>query len=192
MHWQNYGTKLDSFFWVLVEGLDEAARRSHSSSQREPSLAGVFAGQLRQLHNQVKEDPNSKIHVLDSFGGTYRQNTKPAHRAPAATSTRSMVLSPSLGNAPNQNKKFAHAQNVQNAAFLNFDSSASPTIDSITNGNCLEAATQPNASSTFIGSPLMSCSALNDDNLSDILSALGDAAFTNMDRIISFTDLEFT
>ena len=168
-------------------------RRCRSSTQRDPSLAGLFAGQLRQLHKQAKEDPHFKIRVLDSFGALQSRVSKPDCHKSSNNSTKIFGNVPSLGIASARKQNFSQSSNIDNISFFNFPSSVSPSINPVQNKDSLGPATYSKSSSNFIHSPpVTDCNTLTEDNLSDILNALGDAAFTDMDRVISFSDLDFT
>ena len=67
VHWRHYRTHLAPEFWILVDALDDMARRwagpllAHRAAQ---SLAGKYAEQLRLLHAQCEADPQLVIDVL--------------------------------------------------------------------------------------------------------------------------------
>lgn len=194
VHSQYYGPKLDSNFWVLVEALDEAARRCHNSSQRGPSLAKLFADQLRQLHNQLKENPDSKIHLFDSFGGAHKQSTRQSQGAAACFPAQRLGdASLSFGDTSKRKQDFLQGNTAEHTPLLNLPSPACPTSNSVENKDRAEPTARPKSSSNFTKPPPpMECGPLTEDSLSGILEELGDAAFMDMDRVISFLDLEYS
>ncbi|KAJ6786626.1 hypothetical protein PWT90_03715 [Aphanocladium album] len=183
VHWQRYGPQLDPNFWVLIAALDEAARRSHSSSER-PSLASLFADQLRQLHSKAKGDPSSKLFVLGSFGDSHGHST--IHGQTVATNRSSQRMAHASTGC------FSKSTNIGDTDCLKFPLATSSMCEAAKDRGGLEPAAGEASSSNFLGSPpLMDCGALTgDDNLSSILDALGDTEFLNMDRVILFSDLD--
>ncbi|KAK7219937.1 hypothetical protein V2G26_007940 [Clonostachys chloroleuca] len=78
VHWRHYNTELLPEFWVLVDSLEEMARRwagpilGHKASV---SLAGKYASQLRMLHSRSEADPRLVIDVLGYSSGTVPGST---------------------------------------------------------------------------------------------------------------------
>lgn len=197
MHCQHYGPELDSFFWVLLEALDEAARRSYCSSNQHNSLAGQFAAQLRQLHKQLRENPSVKLKILNTFGDSYKHGNEPSKRVAAfSCSDGPSNISPPIDSPFNRTKNSSsqesHGIRTQRSNVL---PNSAPLVNPTNTPPGPEQPTRPKSPSTCIELPLPShldCDDWTNDYLSGILDGFGDASFTDMDRVISFSDMDFT
>ncbi|KAK2060415.1 hypothetical protein LY76DRAFT_682747 [Colletotrichum caudatum] len=194
VHWRYYDAELAPEFWILVESLEEMARRWVGPALREKHghcLAGKYSAQLCDLHRKCEADPQFNVDVLGYSSGISSQGCSPAARTPA----------------------FTHQQG--NALFAQHSKkTAPPASSSPTAPNRTMAVSQPRPPPIFtnqhppgqlrqgsmvgpIGSSLpMPGFTPRDSDAPDELSAIShmlmDQRFIEMDRIISFDDMMFT
>ncbi|KAM0214428.1 hypothetical protein ACHAPQ_007352 [Fusarium lateritium] len=175
VHWRYYKTELAPEFWVLVDSLDDFAKRWAGplvKSKVQTCLAGKYSAQLRALHKRCAESPEYSPDVVgystDGFitqGSGYSPNDQDASlQVFRPNDSVSDLLDPSLATgALNQlDQMQTHIPNHQ----LNFLPQISPTNQGLEHH-----------------SP---------DELSAISTVLMDQDFMQMDRVISFDDMMFT
>ncbi|KAM0236638.1 hypothetical protein ACHAP5_009274 [Fusarium lateritium] len=178
VHWRYYKTDLAPEFWVLVDSLDDFAKRWAGplvKSKVQTCLAGKYSAQLRALHKRCAESPEYSPDVVgystDGFitrGSGHSPNDQDTSlQVFRPNDPVSDLLDPSLATgAQNQQLPLdqvqAHIPNHQ----LNFLPQISPTNQG------------PEHHSP--------------DELSAISTVLMDQDFMQMDRVISFDDMMFT
>ncbi|KAI1067849.1 hypothetical protein LB507_010537 [Fusarium sp. FIESC RH6] len=167
VHWRYYKTTLASEFWVLVESLDDFAKRWAGpvfKSKGESSLAAKYSSQLRALFQRCMDNPDYSpddsfiTHLPDHTPqgtDTFRQNDQIEISTISGTVQTSFDMRP-----PNSGLPF---DPTQTNSFL---PQISPT----------NAGLEQN-------SP---------DELSAISTVLMDQDFMQLDRVISFDDMMFT
>ncbi|GJD04849.1 hypothetical protein ColKHC_13674 [Colletotrichum higginsianum] len=72
VHWRYYDAELAPEFWILVDSMEEMARRWVGPVLREKNgrcLAGKYAAQLRELHRKCEADPRFNVDVLGYSSG---------------------------------------------------------------------------------------------------------------------------
>lgn len=204
-HWRYYGVDLDPHFSVLVESMEEISRRWGSPAkygQEMPlPLSAQLATRLRDLYHRCETEPSFQMDVLDSTEDTApvplnmsqheaqvyqtdyanrRGHPLSAPRAPTATIVdidppRTIVQPPAF--ALNESLTTASADVGTNRGYQpqpsdhGFSSWKSPSR-------------QP-------GTPLSAANGGNEgDRLSSILQSLEEDWFTEMDRVISFSEID--
>ncbi|KAK1579652.1 fungal-specific transcription factor domain-containing protein [Colletotrichum navitas] len=195
VHWRYYDAELAPEFWVLVESMEEMARRWVGPILREKldqCLAGKYAARLRELHRNCEADPHFNIDVLGYSSCTSSRACSPAAQTPTFTHQQGnntpfaqhsnrMAPRASLSSmAPNQATAASQSRpppiyaNQQSPSQLRHGSMIGPMGSSL-----------PMASFTPRDSDAP-------DELSAISHMLMDQRFMEMDRIISFDDMMFT
>ncbi|GJC84374.1 hypothetical protein ColLi_07212 [Colletotrichum liriopes] len=187
VHWRYYDAELAHEFWILVESMEEMAKRWVGPILREKHaqcLAGKYAAQLRELHRKCEADPQFNVDVLGYSSSISGQGCSPAAQTPA--------FSHQQGNA-----LFAqHSNRMPNGAQPDNDSITIQAPPIFTNQ---QSSGQLRQSSVIgpMGSPMpMTGFTPRDPDAPDELSAIShmlmDQRFMEMDRIISFDDMMFT
>lgn len=179
VHSQYYGEELNPHFWTLIEALDEGSRRWFSASSNgngRACLAGSFAVQLRQLYSQLQEDPNCRLDV---------QGSPEWHQPTGRSQSRLLFDGNPFSNLDTMMLNFGPAEMSCNGAALQQPQFglASPKHH---NTNISQGTTE----GIDAPSEIEGVQADDDtDNLADLLDFLGDQSFTNLDRIISYADI---
>ncbi|KAK0368872.1 hypothetical protein CLIM01_13767 [Colletotrichum limetticola] len=193
VHWRYYDAELAPEFWILVESMEEMAKRWVGPILKEKHaqcLAGKYAAQLRDLHRKCQADPQFTVDVLGYSSGVGGQGCSPAAQTPA----------------------FSHQQG--NALFAQSSNRMAPPVSSPLAPNQTIGLSQPRPPPIFpnqqpqgqmrqgsmmgsMGSPMpMTGFTPRDSDAPDELSAIShmlmDQRFMEMDRIISFDDMMFT
>lgn len=174
MHWRFYKTTtLASEFWVLVESLDDFARRWAGpicKTKEKTSLAARYSSQLRALFQRCKEKPDYSPDVVgySTDGDQTLQGTDISRQAgQVEVSTISgTVQTPFDMRPPNSRLPFDSTQAHISHDQLSFLPQISPTNAGLEQS-----------------SP---------DELSAISTVLMDQDFMQLDRVISFDDMMFT
>ncbi|OBS23953.1 hypothetical protein FPOA_04501 [Fusarium poae] len=179
VHWRYYKTVLAHEFWVLVESLDDFAKRwagPISKDKSKISLAGRYSSQLRALYQKCTENPDHCPDVVGySTDGFVDQKSTHIPQERELTrydthneeSTASRAWQTSFNTrATNTGLPFDPTQTQISNEQLNFLPQISPT--------------NPNMEHN---SP---------DELSAISTVLMDQDFMQLDRVISFDDMMFT
>ncbi|KAF6818089.1 hypothetical protein CPLU01_13410 [Colletotrichum plurivorum] len=201
VHWRYYDADLVPDFWLLVEGLEEMARRWAGPILRErhaQCLAGKYAAQLRDLHSRCETDPQFAVDVLGYSSGITGQGCSPSAQTPgfshqqgnalfAQSSSRTARNAPVVSSplAPNQTTAAATAQPRPPPVFPSQQQQQQPA--QLRQGSLIGP----------MGSPIpMPGFTPRDSDAPDELSAIShmlmDQRFMEMDRIISFDDMMFT
>ncbi|KAK1982734.1 fungal-specific transcription factor domain-containing protein [Colletotrichum cereale] len=194
VHWRYYDAELAPEFWILVESMEEMAKRWVGPILRgkhDHCLAGKYAAQLRELHRKCEADPQFNVDVLGYSSGIGGQGCSPAAQTPAFTHQQGNALFAQHSNrmappassspiAPNQTTAVSQSRppsvfaSQQPPAQLRQGSMVGPMGSSM-----------PMASFTPRDPDAP-------DELSAISHMLMDQRFIEMDRIISFDDMMFT
>lgn len=192
MHCQHYGDELDPNFWALVEMLEEASRRWFTTDNEQVSLSGQFATQLRQLYDQLQEDPIIQIDALGSFEGRPMRKQGRSFAAPAGVplSMRKASVSPSIS--------VSHHANGPTPLRHNLDTtSPSDSMHSKTHTVPTKVGPRDDTSPSSCSNPggILRYDGIggadDGDNLSNILETLGAQSFIDLDRVISFSGMDF-
>ncbi|RGP78672.1 hypothetical protein FLONG3_3209 [Fusarium longipes] len=179
VHWRYYKTVLASEFWILVESLEDFAKRwagPISRANSKASLAGRYGAQLRALHRKCTDNPGYSPDVVgystDSFV------------------TQSSVQIPQSYEF-NQCGGQVDDTNTARASQTPFDTHPpkpglpfDPTHTQLANE---QLSFLPQISPTNAGMEHNS-----PDELSAISTVLMDQDFMQLDRVISFDDMMFT
>ncbi|PTD03544.1 hypothetical protein HYE67_000922 [Fusarium culmorum] len=179
VHWRYYKTVLASEFWVLIDSLDQFAKRwagPISETKSKASLAGKYNAQLRALYQKCTENPGYSPDVVgystDGFVDHLSTQTPQGHEL-----TRNNIPSEGTGLVGALNTTFdTRPPNTG----LPFD----PTHTQISND---QLNFLPQISPTNPGLEHNS-----PDELSAISTVLMDQDFMQLDRVISFDDMMFT
>ncbi|KAM0282036.1 hypothetical protein ACHAQH_003242 [Verticillium albo-atrum] len=187
VHWRHYDADLSPEFWVLVQNLEEMARRwmGHLREQQAPCLAGKYALQLRDLHSQCESNPDMIFDVLGYSDGTLGPS-------PAVMDRATPIVRPQ--EAPRTEKEVSPTYNPFPAIEVSLQQTGHEA------GFTLQRYQDP---LTGVGSaktpkPLVSTGLTprgpegQPDELSTISHMLMDQRFLDMDRVISFDDMMFT
>lgn len=179
VHWRYYKTVLAPEFWVLVESLDDFAKRWAGpifKSKSKVSLAGKYSAQLRALHQKCTDNPSYSPDVVgystDGFVSQTPGQTPKGHEdARHDNLSNNGVVSAALQTPfdmppPNSRLPFDPTQTQISNDQLNFIPQISPTNPGLEHN-----------------SP---------DELSAISTVLMDQDFMQLDRVISFDDMMFT
>jgi hypothetical protein len=178
VHWRYYKTELAAEFWVLVDSLDNFAKRWAGplfKSKVQTCLAGKYSAQLRALHKRCEENPDYSPDVVGySTDGFITENSEhsPQGEDISLQSVRpkesaSELLQPSFETGlQNHQLPLDPVQTQIPSHQLNFLPQISPTNQGLEQN-----------------SP---------DELSAISTVLMDQDFMQMDRVISFDDMMFT
>ncbi|KAM9877519.1 hypothetical protein VDGL01_08356 [Verticillium dahliae] len=181
VHWRHYNADLSPEFWVLVQNLEEMARRwmGHLREQPLPCLAGKYALQLRDLHARCQTNPDTTFDVLGYSDGTLGRTPGTTTGTNPALSTQvAQDVSPAY-NSPLHDESLQPSEQEVSFAMPRFQdlvavgSAATPKLPG-------PSGLTPQGSE---GQP---------DELSAISHMLMDQRFLDMDRVISFDDMMFT
>lgn len=177
VHWRYYGHELPRALWLLVDSLDEMAKRwrgplqdrlqspgSSSGQYYHPCLAETYAAHLRDLHQRCVVDPNFSVDVLGY--STVISSNQFHHRQ----------QEPRSGNR--QIPRSAGGVSGMDAVI---DHSVGPSIHYPTTQPVVSTSAQP----VQYGTP-------TDDELSSISYMLLDQRFLDMDRVISLDEMIFS
>lgn len=187
-------------FWLLVEGLEEMARRWAGPVLRErhaQCLAGKYAAQLRDLHGRCETDPQFAVDVLGYSSGITGQGCSPSAQTPGFSHQQGNALfsqsSTRPARPPPSSSPLAHGQTTTASA------PAQTRPPPVFPGQQQQPGQLRQNSSMIgpMGSPIpMPGFAPRDSDAPDELSAIShmlmDQRFMEMDRIISFDDMMFT
>ncbi|KPM46260.1 hypothetical protein AK830_g260 [Neonectria ditissima] len=201
VHKRYYASELPRELWLLIDSLDEMAKRWLGSIRpatgQGRSLAGIYADHLRELHRRCVADANFSVDVLGY--STIVSNQTSARTQPQQQ--ESTDLQPKIGHA---------GQNIpqQSAGPLLVPPRLWTTTDDInTNGNGAvnEVEVPVSAQSHSVvddTAELVSTNTLAmgytasqgspNDELSAISYMLLDQSFMDMDRVISIDDMMFS
>lgn len=177
VHWRYYGSELPETLWLLVDALDEMAKRwrggtsdqpnasSTSAQYRHRCLAETYADHLRDLHQRCVADPNFSVDVLGystvisstSFQQQRRQEPQNTYLQPSQGVGGSNHMGPPLGHQTTAGEHYAGAQQ----------------------------GPPPPVQPMEYGTP-------TDDELSNISYMLLDQRFMDMDRVISLDNMIFS
>ncbi|KAK1994620.1 hypothetical protein LX36DRAFT_641127 [Colletotrichum falcatum] len=194
VHWRYYDAELAPEFWILVESMEEMARRWVGPVLREKHpqcLSGKYAAQLRELHRKCEADPQFNVDVLGYSSGINSQGCSPAAQTPAFTHQQgnallaqhskrtgppasSSPMAPSQTTAVSQSRPPPILANQQPQGQMRQGSMVGPMGSSL----------------PMVGFTPRESDA--PDELSAISHMLMDQRFIEMDRIISFDDMMFT
>jgi hypothetical protein len=166
-------------FWVLVESLDDFAKRwagPTSRAKSKSSLAGRYSAQLRALYQKCTEHPDYSPDVVgystDGFVDQTSAQTPQGRGLPRQndqsenTSVTRPLQTPFDARPPNPGLPFDPTHTQISNDQLNFLPQISPTNPGLEHN-----------------SP---------DELSAISTVLMDQDFMQLDRVISFDDMMFT
>ncbi|CRK40971.1 hypothetical protein BN1723_015824 [Verticillium longisporum] len=181
VHWRHYDADLSPEFWVLVQNLEEMARRwmGHLREQPLPCLAGKYALQLRDLHARCQTNPDTTFDVLGYSDGTLGQTPVTATGADPAVSTQAAQdVSPAYNSLlPGESLE----PSEQGVSF------AMPRFQDLAAVGSAKTPKPPGPSGLTPQGPEG-----QPDELSTISHMLMDQRFLDMDRVISFDDMMFT
>ncbi|KAF9770881.1 hypothetical protein IL306_011510 [Fusarium sp. DS 682] len=176
VHWRVFKICLGSHFWVLVESLDEFAKRwAGLRSKSKSSLAARYSAQLREMHRKCLEDPHYYPDIVYSTDGF-------------ATQTSNDVEQQQTESRQSRQHRIGSIASILQSTF----DSASQSVQATVNPTTSQA---PGNQPRFI-SPLSSPNPEVEpdlpDGLSTISTVLMDQDFMQLDRVISFDDMMFT
>ncbi|KAF4463470.1 C6 transcription factor [Fusarium albosuccineum] len=179
VHWRYYKTDLASEFWLLLESLEEMAKRWAGpilKDKTKSSLAGKYSSQLRALHEKCEANPDFTVDVLGySTDGL-----------PSQTHDHQ-----SHGSAPNQ-------QTPQGPNQMPSGANGSITALGPQDMQPTDNSTQRHVPVDQLNSLMQTTPAYqalehhSPDELSAISTVLMDQGFMQLDRVISFDDMIFT
>ncbi|SPN99267.1 related to C6 transcription factor [Cephalotrichum gorgonifer] len=180
VHRKYCNTDLAPEFWLLVDCLDEMARRwvgLTSTVEDRPSLAAKYSSILRELHNRCETDPDFSLDVLGYSTDGFSNQT-----------------ADSLAKGRGAIQDYRQADTI--VAQTSFDTATA------SNAHRFDS-TAANGARTFVpvggGGPTFQTSPTSqvpehhsNDELTAISTALMDQDYAQMDRVISFDDMLFT
>ncbi|KAF4438877.1 hypothetical protein F53441_12698 [Fusarium austroafricanum] len=179
VHWKFYKTGLAPEFWVLVDSLDDFAKRWTGPlfrSKSKASLAGKYSAQLRSLHKACEEDPDYSPDVVGySTDGFLTQTAGHVPRG------------------PDKDRQSDSAQNEPVSRPLQSSSETGPENARVP--VCPPPAQMPNNQLNFLSHITPTNPGVENsspDELSAISTVLMDQDFMQLDRVISFDDMMFT
>ncbi|KAF4941379.1 putative transcriptional regulatory protein [Colletotrichum fructicola] len=193
VHWRYYDADLVPEFWLLVEGLEEMAKRWVGPILREKHalcLAGKYAAQLRDLHHKCETDSQFTVDVLGYSSGISGQGCSPSAQTPGFSHHQGNALfsQPSKAAQPPSSSPLAPHQTSTTSQPRPppiFPTQQSP--NQLRQGSMIGPMASPLNITGF--TPRDSDAP---DELSAISHMLMDQRFMEMDRIISFDDMMFT
>lgn len=178
VHWRYYGHELPQALWLLVDSLDEMAKRwrgplqnrspaSSSSGQcQHPCLAETYAAHLRDLHQRCVVDPNFSVDVLGY--STVISSKQFRHRQQEPPTRYTQTFGSSAGGTDGMGAAADH-----------------PAGPGIQYPDVHPVASTSGQQPVQYGTP-------TDDELSSISYMLLDQRFLDMDRVISLDDMIFS
>ncbi|RGP63255.1 hypothetical protein FSPOR_8727 [Fusarium sporotrichioides] len=179
VHWRYYKTVLASEFWVLIESLDQFAKRWAGpipTAKSKASIAGKYSAQLRALYQKCIENPDYSPDVVgystDGFVDQSSTQTPQGHdltrhNTQSGDTVVARALQGPFDTRPaNTGLPFDPTQTRISNEQLDFLPQISPTNPGLEHN-----------------SP---------DELSAISTVLMDQDFMQLDRVISFDDMMFT
>jgi len=180
VHWRYYAHELPEALWLLVDSLDEMARRwrgrlhgqpsaSFTQQRRHRCLAETYADHLRDLHQRCVADPDFSVDVLGystviSNKSLQQQQPAPQPQKPQAPA---YATHRSVGGKEGVGLLLGHSS-TQGVHYPDSQSAGQTT-------------TQP----AQYGTP-------TDDELSNISYMLLDQRFLDMERVISLDNMIFS
>lgn len=194
VHWRYYGSDLPQEFWLLVEGLDEMAKRwlgtgesrpgcSAGRQERRRCLAETYADHLRDLHQRCVADANFSVDVLGYStvisNHSFHRHQQAQPREPHHRNIRAaQATSGSNGMVPLTH----HYVDTSGAYFPRPQQAASHMVGS------------PNEVGLVNGTPTqrIEYESPTNDELSNISYMLLDQQFLDMDRVISLDNMIFS
>ncbi|KZL63105.1 fungal specific transcription factor [Colletotrichum incanum] len=193
VHWRYYDAELAHEFWILVESMEEMAKRWVGPILREKHaqcLAGKYAAQLRELHRKCEADPQFNVDVLGYSSGISGQGCSSAAQTPDFSHQQGNAL---FAQHNNRMAPPASSPMAPNQATTVSQSRPPPIFTSQQSPGQLRQGSMVGP----MGSPMpMAGYTPRDPDAPDELSAIShmlmDQRFIEMDRIISFDDMMFT
>lgn len=181
VQWRHYKTSLAHEFHILVDALDEMARRWIGPVLKDKAttcLASLYASQLRTMHTICQADPDYKIDVLGYSNDLVHYST------PFSTSLHKR------GAASSQNPP-THPQ--QTTSHM---SEGPSHLGIFSPGTQLNSPGSSESNHIIRSSPQQTLNTRNDsqsqlDGLTAISHTLMNNDFLSMDRIISLDDMIF-
>lgn len=194
VHWRYYGSDLPQEFWLLVEGLDEMAKRWLGTGEGRPGwsagrregqrcLAETYADHLRDLHQRCVADTNFSVDVLGYSTVISNHSRHHYHQA-----------------QPQE----AHQKSGQIPRTTNGTNSMVPSNHHYVNNSVVYLPQQPQATSHIVqgrddvalvnATPTqrIDYESPTNDELSNISYMLLDQQFLDMDRVISLDNMIFS
>lgn len=207
VHWRYYGVDLDPQFSVLVESMEEISRRWGSPAKYGPEipspLSGQLATRLRDLYHRCENESSFQMDVLGSTEDTPpvpvngKQHVAHVYQTDYATRRGHPLSAPRAPTAPTIDMDQPGTIVRPPASVLNKGlMTVTPDVGTArgyqpqSSGHGIPSWTSPSSQS---GTPLSATNNGNGgDRLSSILQSLGEDWFTEMDRVISFSDIDVT
>ncbi|KAF9876919.1 hypothetical protein CkaCkLH20_05765 [Colletotrichum karsti] len=198
VQWRNSSeADLTPEFWLLVEGLEEMAKRWVGPILRQKlgqCLAGKYAAQLRELHSKCETDGDFTVDVLGYSSGISGQGCSPSTQTPVFSHQQGNALFSQPSNklaqpqsssplAPHQTATVSHGAHSRPPPM--FPNQQSP-------GNLRQGSVLGHMASPLPMTGFTPRDSDAPDELSTISHMLMDPRFMEMDRIISFDDMMFT
>ncbi|XEV03740.1 hypothetical protein FSHL1_009027 [Fusarium sambucinum] len=179
VHWRYYKTVLAHEFWVLIESLDDFAKRWTgliSKEKSKTSLAGSYSAQLCALYQKCTEDPDYSPDVIGySTDGFIDQSSTPIPQGRE------------LAQHDTQNEDSTAARAWQTSFDMRSTDTGLPFDPTQAQISNKQLNFLPQISPTNPGLEQNS-----PDELSAISTVLMDQDFMQLDRVISFDDMMFT
>ncbi|KAM5377893.1 hypothetical protein ACJZ2D_004797 [Fusarium nematophilum] len=179
VHWRYYRTELSSEFWLLVDSLDEMAKRWAGPILKEKdrsSLAGKYSAQLRALQAKCEARPDFSVDVLGYSTDGLSDHTASPPTADANASAGDVQDQSFRQSGQYQDSSIAGPQGVESTANNAQQSMLAGQLNSM-------IQVSPTYQALEHHSP---------DELSAISTVLMDQGFMQLDRVISFDDMIFT
>ncbi|KAJ4300858.1 hypothetical protein N0V90_002946 [Kalmusia sp. IMI 367209] len=180
LQWRYYLTPIASEFWLLLQSLDDMARRwqpyTTSDEMRAGNLFSRFAERLRTIHARCELDPTFRI---DRTEPLYQDTTNSGPQ-----SSRHWIQPSELA---------LHIEKMRSAMNLAAtpqtvarNTTSSQDIDAHNDGSQARISVQPG----MTWDPMASMEpSVDEDNLLAISQALMGPDFTGLDRIVSFDEM---
>lgn len=186
VQWRYYKTALAPEFHILLDALDEMARRWIGpilKTKTTKCLATLYASQLRELHGLCEEDPDYDIDVLGYSSDVAHSTPTILARADGHGSSQSPSLPTQAIRASSGVDGFSQPRRTSFAGVFSpgsrFSDSAARGSNHITDGSHEQVPmTRHDSQSQPDGLAAISHTLLNED-------------FLSMDRIISLDDMIF-
>ncbi|CAM1501373.1 Fc.00g105350.m01.CDS01 [Cosmosporella sp. VM-42] len=194
VHCRYYGIDLDPQFSVLVECLQEIARRWMGSQKQGSALplAAQFAGHLQDLYERYRNEPNFSVSVVGPLDdrrskSLQREGNLTYHAAP------SFQRPHGVNELPNPRVPMVPTTEFATPPHMTHSPASGALGVTLTPGVASSGENGPAnwASPSNVSDARASNSSKGPDELSNIIQTLTDQRFMEMDRVISFDDFNF-
>jgi hypothetical protein len=193
VHWRYYSTDLAPEFWVLLDSLDEMARRWAGPINKPNiirTLSGRYCSRLRDLHRMCEKSTDFPAGILEYTGGMGENEIGSQNESMNVMTSQANgnIVTGELATVPSA------MQHDDSQSSHTLPRTASPEFGGEDNHIQL-----PQDLATHMDGPQSIClpvftpsSHESPDELSAISRLLMDQKFVHLDRVISFEDMVFT